>query len=413
MTAPILDLTPLKNHSQGPWAWSVAERLKQAGFEVYLAGGCVRDLALGRVPHDLDLVTSALPEQIEKLFEKTVDVGRSFGVMRVLGEGQDLEVATYRVDGPYEDGRRPTSVVFATAPEDAQRRDFTINALFLDPWSGQVLDYVEGLRDLNSRLVRTVGEPERRFREDKLRLLRAVRFAAHLGFSLDPETWHGICEHASWAKTVSPERIREETGKMLRGNDPTEALRLLEASGLRQELFPELSAQAVALGTPLWESARSEEWRLWGLWLAQRMLNAGASSAEFLPFAKRWKFSRAEEQCLGDFLRQLEERSSWASLRLGERLQRMARPGIHWALRVLEFADPSEGQWAQDLRESETRGELPAPFVRGEDLRSRFQGPRLGDVLRETYMVQLEGAFNDRESALAWIDAQPAFRVQS
>lgn len=403
MARPIFDPSPLKSHPQGGWAWSVAARLRDAGFEVLLAGGCVRDLVLGRVPHDLDLVTSARPEQIEELFEKTVGVGKAFGVIRVLGDGQDLEVATYREDGAYVDGRRPTSVRFASAAEDAARRDFTVNALFLDPWSGEVHDHVGGLEDLGKRVLRTVGVPEERFREDKLRLLRTVRFAAELDFVIAPETWNAVRRQHDEVRTVSPERVREETGKMLRGANPALALRLLDESGLREVLFPEMGARAPLSGTPLWREAVGEaEWVPWGLWMAET-----AASVDATNFARRWRFSRADEQGLAGFLRTLQESAAWSALRPGERLRRLALPGVRWALRVLELRGPETAKWSEDLREfARMGGLLPEPLLRGADLQGRFQGARLGEVLQQTYLSQLEGCFGNREQALAWVEAR-------
>ena len=166
--------------------------LHEAGHEAYLVGGCVRDELRGVVPVDYDIATSARPEEVEKLFPKTVGVGKSFGVMLVVENGKSFEVATFRADGDYEDGRRPKEVKFTDAQTDADRRDFTVNGLFLNPITNKVHDWVGGETDLKSRTLRTIGDPVERFGEDHLRLLRAVRFAAQLDFQIDPTTFSAV-----------------------------------------------------------------------------------------------------------------------------------------------------------------------------------------------------------------------------
>ncbi len=222
---------------------AILRRLNEAGFTSYLCGGCVRDSLLGSQPKDYDIATAANPVHLERLFPKTLAIGKAFGVMLVEGEsGRYYEVATFRSDHDYADGRRPEGVTFSTPEEDAKRRDFTMNALFYDPFAEQVIDFVGGRRDIENRLLRCVGEPERRFREDHLRLLRAVRFAARTGFAVEGETWRAVQDLAQLATTVSAERIAAETEAMLLGGHSREAFVMLEASGILQVLFPELSA---------------------------------------------------------------------------------------------------------------------------------------------------------------------------
>jgi poly(A) polymerase len=219
--------------------------LRDAGHEALLAGGCVRDLLLHREPKDYDVATSAAPDTVEALFQRTVPVGKSFGVVRVLDETLDnvvVEVATFRHDGPYLDGRHPSSVRFTNAVEDAARRDFTINAMFLDPETGEVHDYVNGLRDLERRVVRAVGDPRVRFAEDKLRLLRAARFAAGLGFALDDDTRAAVTDMASQVTVCSAERVRDELTRMLTNKGASAGLRLMFETGLLDAILPEISA---------------------------------------------------------------------------------------------------------------------------------------------------------------------------
>ncbi|TWT57189.1 Poly(A) polymerase I precursor [Thalassoglobus neptunius] len=227
----------------------VIRRLKSEGFTAYWAGGCVRDLLRNIEPNDFDVATDAPPESVRKIFgpKRTLAVGESFGVMIVRGpksSGQ-IEVATFRREGEYLDGRRPTTVEFCTAEEDAQRRDFTINGMFYDPIEEQVLDYVGGQEDLKKKIVRAIGDPHDRMSEDKLRMLRGVRFAATLGFLLDPVTGDAITQMASQIIVVSPERIAQEFRKMLIDRERATAMKLCESLNLLQVILPEVIEHSI------------------------------------------------------------------------------------------------------------------------------------------------------------------------
>jgi len=236
-----LDLTGDKaTESKRRTAEFIVRRLKEAGFEAYFVGGSVRDFIRGVTPGDFDIATSALPDQVASLFERTVAVGAKFGVMVVMAEGHPYEVATFRSDDIYEDGRRPTRVQFSSAKEDVLRRDFTINGLLMDPETNRVIDYVNGLADIESKVVRTIGDPAVRFNEDFLRMLRAVRFAANLDFHLDAETQSAIFAHAANIGSVSAERIQEELGKILTRGGARRGFELLSASGLLKYILPEV-----------------------------------------------------------------------------------------------------------------------------------------------------------------------------
>lgn len=225
------------------FAVDVLSRLRNAGYQAYWAGGCVRDLLLGQTPKDYDVATDARPEQVRAVFghSRTRAVGASFGVILVHGPGAagDVEVATFRSEGPYLDGRRPAHVVYCTAEEDAHRRDFTINGMFYDPLTRQVLDYVDGQSDLQKKVIRAIREPLARFREDKLRLLRAIRFAATLKFALDPATAAAVREMASELTVVSAERIAQEWKRMLNHPHRLLALQLAAETHLLRQVFPE------------------------------------------------------------------------------------------------------------------------------------------------------------------------------
>jgi poly(A) polymerase len=221
-------------------ATEIVRRLRKAGFEAFWAGGCVRDALLGREPHDYDVATNATPDQIEALFSHTIPVGKQFGVIIVVEGGHQFQVATFRAEENYQDGRRPGTVRFSHAREDAIRRDFTVNALFYDPVTEQVHDWVDGEKDLRARLIRTVGSPDERFGEDHLRLLRAIRFAAQLGFDIEAQTMAAVRKHAEKIKLVSAERIRDELNKLFAPPHAARGLTLLHESGLMPHVFPEL-----------------------------------------------------------------------------------------------------------------------------------------------------------------------------
>ena len=253
-------------------AKEIVHRLDAAGFQTFWVGGCVRDFLLGREPQDYDIATDARPDQIEKLFRKTIPVGKKFGVMVVIEDKQQFQVATFRAEANYQDGRRPEKVVFASAEADALRRDFTVNGLFFDPLTEKIHDWVGGERDLRAKIIRTIGTPEERFAEDHLRLLRAVRFAAQLGFEIEPQTFAAVKSLAPKIKLISAERVRDEliklfaTGlvaqasclsdsfpKIVNSRDEphrqdacaTTAARglvLLRDSGLLEQILPELAA---------------------------------------------------------------------------------------------------------------------------------------------------------------------------
>lgn len=223
-------------------ATEIVRRLQAAGFPAFWVGGCVRDFLLEREPVDYDIVTAALPEQVERLFPRTIPVGRKFGVIVVLEHGHPFQVATFRAEADYQDGRRPERVEFGDAMADARRRDFTVNGLFYDPIREELQDWVGGQSDLKARRIRTIGSPAERFAEDHLRLLRALRFAAQLNFEIERETFAAVRAAAPSIQGISAERIREELLKVFRPPHATRGLELLRESGLLREILPEIAA---------------------------------------------------------------------------------------------------------------------------------------------------------------------------
>ena len=222
-------------------ATAIVERLRGAGHEAYFAGGCVRDQLLGRDPLDFDVATSAPPDAVRALFRRTVPVGAQFGVILVIEDGIPFEVATFRSDDAYVDGRRPSRVHFGSADEDARRRDFTINALLLDPLTGRVIDSVDGQADLRAGVIRAIGDAGARIAEDRLRMLRAVRFAARLGFEIEPATRAAIVAAAPTIRDIADERIGEEVVKILTEGGARRGFELLSETGLLEHVLPEVA----------------------------------------------------------------------------------------------------------------------------------------------------------------------------
>nr|NIP86809.1 CCA tRNA nucleotidyltransferase [Planctomycetales bacterium] len=283
---------------QRDFAVQTTRRLRAAGFEAYWAGGCVRDQLLGRPAKDYDIATNATPEQIQNVFgrRRTLAIGAAFGVVTVLGRGgaDPIEVATFRRDDTYSDGRHPDRVTFTTAEEDAARRDFTINGLFYDPLQDEVIDYVSGREDLENRIVRAIGDPAARFSEDKLRMLRAVRFTAQLGFTLDESTRQAIIGMAEEIGVVSAERIAAEMRLMLTDASRSRALALLGETGLwsailpndvrlpRDDAWQQTLALLDQLTTPTFPAA-----------LAAALLTLGEADRA-AAVGRHWKLSKAE-----------------------------------------------------------------------------------------------------------------------
>jgi poly(A) polymerase len=231
-------------------AKKIVARLQKAGFAAFWVGGCVRDFWLGRDPWDIDIATNARPEQIEGLFKRTIAIGKKFGVIIVVENKHEFQVATFRSDEDYKDGRRPQKVVFGDARADALRRDFTVNSLFYDPISRATHDWVGGQEDLRAKIIRTIGNPEDRFGEDHLRLLRAVRFAAQLNFEIEPATLTAVKKLAPKISRISAERVRDELLKLFRSPYAARGLDLLRDSGLMEHVLPELCPTITCAQSP-------------------------------------------------------------------------------------------------------------------------------------------------------------------
>lgn len=230
----------VNNFTKRKNAEEIVQKLKAAGCEAYFVGGCVRDFVRGIVPGDYDIVTSAQPEQIIGLFNHTVAIGAKFGVIAVIEEETTYEVATFRRDDDYEDGRRPVKIHYSSAREDVLRRDFTINGLLMDPATREIIDYVEGRADIEKKIVRTIGNPETRFSEDYLRMLRAVRFAGNLNYEIEERTKQAIKNNCTLIKKISAERIQEELTKLLKREGSRRCFELMSDTGILPQILPEI-----------------------------------------------------------------------------------------------------------------------------------------------------------------------------
>lgn len=381
----------IETHPQYEAATKITSRLRESGFEAFFAGGCVRDGLLKRHAKDIDIATSATPDDVEELFDKTVAVGKSFGVVRVIIDGFDIEVATFRKDGAYVDGRRPDSVTFSSRKEDAERRDFTINALFYDEHSGHVYDDVGGIQDLQAHLIRAVGNPEKRFEEDHLRLLRAVRFSGELDFLIENDTWKALCLCADLIESVSGERINDEMTKLIHSHGIHRGLETLFQSGLLAHLLMNERIRWVPLA-PLLQGPGDERWWFFWRWLMQ--VDQTLQTKEKLQdLWDRWRFSNADKL---KFSRLLESsfQLAWVTDRKGQVLESYFDPdfqlGLKLSLRVDTVSEEKEqrAEWLEK-RFHELKS-LPTPFVKAQDMIGIKQGPELGKALKEAFWLQLE-----------------------
>jgi len=429
-------------------AREIVRRLQEAGFTALFAGGCVRDRLLGREPMDFDIATSARPEEVQALFRRTVAVGAQFGVICVMEKEREYQVATFRSDQAYIDGRHPSGVVFSSAEQDAERRDFTINGLFYDPIAEKLIDYVGGQADLKARRLRAIGEATARFDEDRLRLLRAVRFAATLELEIDPATWAAVCEKAPSINSVSAERIREELVKIFRSKHRVRGFDLLDRSGLMRAVLPEVDALKGCEQPPEWhpEGDVFVHTRLMLELLPAEVSLPLVFSVLFHDIGKpgtysfdpakqrirfsghdkvgarmteevmtRLRFPRTQIEAVVEAVDQHMVFKDVRNMRVAKLKRFMSRPhfedelALHWAdcssshrmLDNYEFLKEKQEEFAQEPL-------IPRPLIDGHDLIARgFKpGPALGKILEAVQTRQLEGMLEDREAALNWVASE-------
>lgn len=431
--------------SRRAFARDVVARLREAGHQALWAGGCVRDLLLGKTPEDYDVATDARPEEVIRLFPRTVPVGASFGVVIVRGprDAGQVEVATFRRDGRYEDGRHPESVSFSSPEEDASRRDFTINGMFYDPLTDQVIDYVGGRLDLERKVIRAIGDPATRFTEDKLRLLRAVRFSARLGFSLDSGTRRAMEAMAGEVLTVSAERIAQELRKMLTHPSRSGAMRLGEETGLLSVVLPPVprmkgleQSKPVLPGGDLWDHTLLVLDHLPGessfpLAFAALLHDAGKPDSKGLKDG-RVCFHNHEtvgRQITEELSRSLKlanierDRACWLvenhqalgnakSLRESRLKRILSEPGVeellalHRADALASTGDTSQVDYCEWYLRNQPQGPVnPPPLLSGHDLQKRLglaPGPHFKMLLEAVREAQLDRIISSKAEALEW-----------
>jgi len=387
----------------------VLRRLRQAGHQALFAGGCVRDMLLGRRVTDYDLATDASPSDVRGLFRRVLLVGEKFGVAMVIHRGRMVEVATFRSDLSYSDGRRPDGVRFTSPREDSLRRDFTINGMFYDPIAREVIDYVGGRRDLAAGVVRTIGKPEERFAEDYLRLIRAVRFAVRLEFVIAPATAAAVAKYAPRISAISGERIFDELSKMLSLPSAAEALRKLAELGLAPHVLGELAADDV-----LWPAAVARVEALakrkdLTLTLAAMLGELPAKAVAGL--TRRWGASNDLRNALVYLGKHLDDWRQLKAMPLAS-FRKLAGHGQFDRLRALWRAEARRAGGRAEatgrlvmrrLREIPGGHALPEPLLTGTNLMDMGvkPGPEIGRMLAEAYDAQLNLEVRTRKKAVA------------
>ena len=426
-------------------AIDIIGKLQDKGHIAYLAGGCVRDMLRGETPKDYDIATSALPEEITSIFTKTREVGVHFGVVIVIVNNQAFDVATFRNDGSYKDGRHPEEVTFSTPQDDTARRDFTVNGIFFDPISEKYIDFVEGKSDIDKKVIRAIGEPNLRFQEDHLRLLRAIRFAARFDYEIEAETWNSIKSNASGISKISKERIRDELTKILLNENRVLGFDLLVESGLMEHIIPEILQLKGCEQPPqfhpegdvfvhtrlmlsLLKDAPSIE-----LVLSVLLHDIGKPATySFDEEADRIRFNGHDKlgaEMSEQILRDLKFSNSIiedvvqmvANHMTFKDVQKMRQSKLKRFMSRSTFNDEIElhrvdclGSWGgldnydflnKKMVEFANEPIIPQPLLTGKDLIELgwSPGPDLGQTLNSVQDMQLEGKLNSKDEALDWV----------
>lgn len=426
-------------------AKALANILTAAGHTAYFAGGCVRDKLLGLEPKDFDIATSASPQEVLKLFPKANEVGAHFGVVIVKHEGECIEIATFRTDGSYKDARRPESVTFSTPDEDAHRRDFTINGLFENPFTGEIIDFVGGLDDLKQKVIRAIGNPGERFREDALRLLRAVRFSTTLGFPIEPVTFAALRENAGLLDKISPERIRDEFSKIITSPNRRRGLEMLVETGLISHFMPEV--------LPLIGCEQPPQWHPEGdvyvhtcimldmlgsdapltLCLATLLHDIAKPPTQTFDPDGRIRFNghdalgaemaetiltrlRYPNTVIRDVVHMVSRHMQFMNvkqMRKAKLKRFMSEPTFEQEMELHRVDCASSNGFTDNYEFLNEKSEefaseplIPPPLVTGKDLieKGLKPGPRFKEILEEIQTEQLENRLNTREEAMAYLE---------
>jgi putative nucleotidyltransferase with HDIG domain len=428
--------------SQGDKAVAIVKRLREEGYESYLAGGCVRDFLLNKTPQDYDIATSAKPEDVQRIFPRTIPVGAQFGVVLVVLNGDSFEVASFRFDGPYLDGRRPSQVRYGTLQEDIMRRDFTINGMVYDPIENRVVDLVEGKKDLERRCIRAIGNPRERFEEDRLRVVRAIRFAASLNFAIDSVTFDAIKQSAATITQISWERIGEEITRILTEGGARRGFELLDETGLLKILLPEIEQMKGVEQSPdhhpegdvfkhtlltLSHLETPTETLAYGCLLhdvgkpvcfhqeAGRITfyghtDRGAEMAEAI--LKRLKRGRAAWERVAYLVKNHLRHTQAPKMRLSTLKRFLREEGIDELLELARIdalsssGDLQHYRFCQErLSEMQEEEIRPEPLLRGKDLigMGYIPGPIFAEILQRVEDAQLGGELTSRQEAVDWV----------
>lgn len=396
-------------------AIQIVERLREKGFCALLAGGCVRDMLLGRRPKDYDVATDARPEDVMALFDRTLKVGAQFGVVIVLARRAQVEVATFRSEAGYQDGRHPDRVAFTDAASDAARRDFTINGMFYDPIDEKVIDYVGGQADLGRRIVRTIGDPDERFSEDYLRMLRAIRFSTQLDFAIEPETFAAVGRNARHIARISGERIATELEAMLVHPNRAAGASMLLASGLAERIFPGLPVdrrdESCLAPTGAVHTLQRLRKRV-DFALALAAFFGGCPAEAALDMCHVLKLSRSQTRHLR-FLLTHRGRLLDCEMALSSLKKLLAQPYYRDLYELERATQKAAGNKAALAALAKLHRRVlslhgvdvsPEPLLDGHDLirLGARPGPQVGQLAEELYIAQLEDCLHTRGQAEQW-----------
>ncbi|HZU99280.1 MAG TPA: CCA tRNA nucleotidyltransferase [Planctomycetota bacterium] len=398
-----------------PEAVKVVSRLREKGHEAYFAGGYFRDRFLGRRPNDVDVATSAEPGQVQAIFTRTVPVGVQFGVIKAVFGDEHVEIATFREDEGYTDGRRPTGVKFSGPEADARRRDFTINGVFWDPVTEKSLDFVGGEEDLVKGVVRAIGDPDARFDEDRLRILRAPRFAGRLGFRIDAATAESARRRAKEVTVVSAERIREELEKMLLDPERARSLALVRSLGLGPVVLPQLDQAALDRAERVLAELPRRKLERPLVWAALLGGIAEKAADELLAALRASNADREEALAL---LRDEPRVRAFGAMRLADQKRLLLRADAPLLIELgravaLATTGDLEPLRAATLRRTAFLAETgpsalsAPPLVRGNDLKDLGikPGPRFKELLALAEDARLEGLARTQAELVAWLRA--------
>lgn len=417
-----IDISNYSNHPQYPMVLKVCTTLKKNGYKAWLAGGCVRDLLLNIPAKDFDVATDAPPKEVQRIFKSSLDIGEQFGIIMVPlqdmnGQNFQIEIATFRADGEYKDGRRPEEVKFTTPEEDALRRDFTVNAMFFDPLEQKLYDFVQGQADLEKKILKAVGDPLKRFEEDKLRMLRAIRFSAQLDFEIELQTLKAIQKKRKEIHIVSKERIHQELSKLMDSKALIRGLKYFKETSLHEVIFEsfkhfkDLDLKFEKSIQLLKNHKELDSLTKWSMFFHPYFENTFNSIPVIEDFLKEYKFSNKLTDAILTNFKTLKWMETFRSYRVGEVLEFIySESGKRFLSFYAEL--PLSTQELQNLKhiiDLKTKyPSLPEPLLNGNDIMDLgFKaGPQLKKIIKSVYYYQIENKISDREKLIAWTKAQ-------